>query len=183
MDCSPPGSSVHGILPVKNTGVGCHFLLQGIFPTQGSDLSLLCLLHWQVDSLPLHHLGSPLLDQGMGNPQLQMADCIYCTTHSYIRILSIQGFWCLRGSWNQFPADTEGQLHKTRSKSSSHLRFPISSYPHRWTILPIPCISSKGYFYISTTHMCLSVECATITVIYHFLNTTRCVGEFPYQHI
>jgi len=28
MDCSPPGSSVHGILPGKNTGVGCHFLLQ-----------------------------------------------------------------------------------------------------------------------------------------------------------
>ena len=34
----------------KNTGVGCHFLLQGIFPTPGSNLSL---LHWQVDSLPL----------------------------------------------------------------------------------------------------------------------------------
>ena len=31
--CSPPGSSVHGILRGKNTGVGCHFLLQGIFPT------------------------------------------------------------------------------------------------------------------------------------------------------
>ena len=35
---------------------GCHFLLQGIFPTQGSNPRL---LHWQVDSLPLHHLGSP----------------------------------------------------------------------------------------------------------------------------
>ena len=33
-DCSPPGSSVHGILQArKNTGVGCHSLLQGIFPT------------------------------------------------------------------------------------------------------------------------------------------------------
>ena len=31
----------------KNTGVGCHFLLQGIFPTQGSNLHLLCLLHWR----------------------------------------------------------------------------------------------------------------------------------------
>ena len=43
------------------TGVGCHFLLQGIFPTQESKLCLLCLLHWQVDSLPLCHLGSSLL--------------------------------------------------------------------------------------------------------------------------
>ena len=41
--------------PGKNTGVGCHFLLQGIFPTQGLNW---CLLHWQVDSLPLSHLGS-----------------------------------------------------------------------------------------------------------------------------
>ena len=42
--------------PGNNTGVGCHFLLQGIFPTQGSNPSL---LHWQVDSLQLSHQGSP----------------------------------------------------------------------------------------------------------------------------
>ena len=39
--------------PGKITRVGCHFLLLGIFPTQGSNSHLLCLLHWQVDSLPL----------------------------------------------------------------------------------------------------------------------------------
>ena len=42
MDCSPPGSSVNGILQARNTGVSCHTLLQRIFPTQGSNL--LCLL-------------------------------------------------------------------------------------------------------------------------------------------
>ena len=41
----------------KNAGVGCHALLQGIFPTQGSDLSLLCLLHRQAGSLPLESRG------------------------------------------------------------------------------------------------------------------------------
>ena len=41
LDCSPPGSSVHGDSPGKNTGVGCHFLLQGIFPTQGWNPRLL----------------------------------------------------------------------------------------------------------------------------------------------
>ena len=41
MDCNLPGSSVHGDSPGKNTGVGCHFLLQGIFPTQESNQSLL----------------------------------------------------------------------------------------------------------------------------------------------
>ena len=45
--------------PGKNTGVGCHFLLQGIFLTQGWNQRLLHLLHLQVDSLPLSHLGSP----------------------------------------------------------------------------------------------------------------------------
>ena len=53
MDCSLPGSSVHGILPSKNTEVDCHALLQGIFPTQGLNLGLLCLLHWHLGSLPL----------------------------------------------------------------------------------------------------------------------------------
>ena len=51
MDCSQPGSSVAG--PGKNTRVGCHFLLQGIFLTQGLNPNLLCLLHWQAGSLPL----------------------------------------------------------------------------------------------------------------------------------
>ena len=44
--------------PGKNTGVGCHALLQGIFMTQGSNLHL---LQWRADSLPLSHLGSPVL--------------------------------------------------------------------------------------------------------------------------
>ena len=42
--------------PGKNTGVDCHFLLQGIFPIQGLNWHL---LHWQVNSLPLSHLGRP----------------------------------------------------------------------------------------------------------------------------
>jgi len=57
MDCSPPGPSV--VFPDKNTGMGCHLLLQGIFQTQGSNWHLLRLLHWQDDSSPLSHLGNP----------------------------------------------------------------------------------------------------------------------------
>ena len=56
MDRSAPGSSVHRIF---QNGVGCHFLLRGIFLTQGLNPSLLRLLHWLVDSLRLRHLGSP----------------------------------------------------------------------------------------------------------------------------
>ena len=57
-DCSPPGSSVHGDSPGKNTGVVCHALLQGIFPTQGSNPGL---LHYRQILYHLSHQGSPPL--------------------------------------------------------------------------------------------------------------------------
>ena len=56
VDCSSPGSSAHGILQARILGVGCHFLLQGIFPTQGLNLHF---LNWLTVSLPLSHQGSP----------------------------------------------------------------------------------------------------------------------------
>ena len=57
MDCSPPGSSVHGDSPDKNIGVGCYALLQGIFPTQGSNPGL---PHCRWIPYCLSHQGSPL---------------------------------------------------------------------------------------------------------------------------
>ena len=59
VDCSPAGSSVHGDSPGKNTGVGCHALLQGLFLTKGWKVHLLCLLQWQVGSLPQAPPGKP----------------------------------------------------------------------------------------------------------------------------
>ena len=55
-DCSPPGSSVHRNSLDKNTGVGCHSLLQGIFPTQGSNPGL---LHYRQILYQRDHKGSP----------------------------------------------------------------------------------------------------------------------------
>ena len=52
-DCSPPGSSVHGT--GKNTGVGCHTLLQGTFPTQGLNPGL---LHYRRILYHLSHWGN-----------------------------------------------------------------------------------------------------------------------------
>ena len=53
MNGSPPDSFVHRDSPGKNTRLGCHVLLQRIFPTQGLNPYLLCLLPWQEGSLPL----------------------------------------------------------------------------------------------------------------------------------
>ena len=65
VDCTLPGSSVQGDSPGKNTRVGCHVLMQGIFPTQRSNPRLLSFLHWQAGPSPLelpgmrYQLGDP----------------------------------------------------------------------------------------------------------------------------
>ena len=59
MDYSPPGLSVQWDSPSKNTGVGCHALLQGIFQTQESNPRISHLLHWKVGSLALVPPGKP----------------------------------------------------------------------------------------------------------------------------
>ena len=56
MDCGPPGSSVHRDSPGKNIGMGCHALLQGIFPTQGLNPGL---LHCRQILYCLSHQGNP----------------------------------------------------------------------------------------------------------------------------
>ena len=58
MDCSRPGSSVHGDSLGKNTGVGCHALLQGIFPTQGLNPGL---PHCKQIIYQLSYQGNPYL--------------------------------------------------------------------------------------------------------------------------
>ena len=65
MDCSPSGSSVHGGSPGKNTGMGCHSLLQGIFPTRGSNPGLQCC-RWIL--YHLHHQGSPRILEWVAYP-------------------------------------------------------------------------------------------------------------------
>ena len=64
-NCSPPGSSVHGDSPGKNTGVGCHALLWGIVPTQGSNPGL---LHCRQIVYDLSHQGSPIILECVAYP-------------------------------------------------------------------------------------------------------------------
>ena len=58
-DCSPPGSSVHEDSPGKNTGVGSHSFLQGIFPTRVSNPGL---PHCRQILDSLSHQGRPKSD-------------------------------------------------------------------------------------------------------------------------
>ena len=65
MDYNPPGPSAHRDSSAKNTGVDCHALLQGIFPTQGSNHCLLCC-RWIL--YRLSHQGSPWILESVAYP-------------------------------------------------------------------------------------------------------------------
>ena len=67
--------------PGKNAGVCYHSLLQGVFPTQGSNPQLLCLLHWQVGSLLLVTPGKSLLN------------LLFLKNVSYAKISHIKHYW------------------------------------------------------------------------------------------
>ena len=77
--------------PSKNIGVGCSAILQGIFPTQGSNPCLLCLLHWQVGSLPLVPPRKPA--QSACSRCFFSLVCLYLapSTETYFSVAA----WCL----------------------------------------------------------------------------------------
>ena len=87
----PPGSSFHEISQGKNTGVGCYFLLQGIFLTQ-DQTHVWLILHWQVDSLPLRP-GVSLLSILAINPSLVFS--IPCYDGGSIRLIFFFFNWSI----------------------------------------------------------------------------------------
>ena len=95
-DWSLPGSSVHGDSPGRNTRVGRQALLQGIFPTQGSNSSLLCLQHWQAESLPL---GPPMEKARHPTPVLLPRE-----SHGWRSLVGCS-------PWGLEESDTTEQLH------------------------------------------------------------------------
>ena len=100
--------------PGENTGVGCHFLLQGIFPTEELNLSLLHLLHWQKDSLPVCHLGFVV---SVGIPLKFLFHQVYRS--KIIRIIK-----CKKGRW--FEVKTQYLFSFERIKVFQGIKI------HRW---------------------------------------------------
>ena len=110
MDCSLPGSSVHEDSPGKNTEVGCHELLQGIFPTQGSNPRLLCLLNWQAGSLPLVTPGKPISSMCCAVlSHLVMSDSLQPHRLQPARLLCPWGF-SRQDYWSGLPCPPPGGL-------------------------------------------------------------------------
>ena len=95
--CSLPGFSVFGDSPGKNTGEGCHFLLQGVFLTQESNPCLFGFLHWQADSLPLVPPGKAQLENVIFSKSLLKQ----WNMNILVFIIFFQRYSCLKNSsWN-----------------------------------------------------------------------------------
>ena len=100
-------------VPGKDAGMGCHFLLQGTFPTWGSNFHL---LHWQADSLLLSHVGSQkyrvCTDQSRVNKRKMDSETWWGLTPGWHTCLGLTG----EGRWGEvgFGTDTlEVHFRKT----------------------------------------------------------------------
>ena len=100
MDCSPPGFTVRGDSPGKNTEVGCHALLQGIFPTQGSNPGL---PHCRWILYHLSHQGSSRI--------LEWVACPFSRGSSWPK--NRTGVSCVAGRF--FTSWATGEAHNTAS--------------------------------------------------------------------
>ena len=87
--------------PSKNTGMGCHFLLQGIFLRDWTCIS--CLLHWQIDSLPLNFLGSYQKQDYLSNKEIihHNISTTKWRPRYFFFFLSLFFFFLTR--WSQYP--------------------------------------------------------------------------------
>ena len=122
--CSPSGSSVRGDSPGKNTGVGCHALLQGLFPTQVSNPGL---PHCRQIVLPTE---LPRKPKNTGVGSLSLLQRIFLTQESN------QGL--LHGRWNLY------QL----SHRESLLLFFFFFFSVLFLCHVLLCLISEGYFHV-----------------------------------
>ena len=145
MNCSPPGSSVHGDSTGKYTGVGCHFFLQGTFPTQGSNPGVphcrwifYCLNHqgrphlcifWPKESGQLSSLPhSWYLESDEKFPNWHISSIVFPFLS-----LTLSSFW-LRKLWSlPYPQDIIGSIQATvKSMLSFSSLNPFCVVPVKW---------------------------------------------------
>ena len=126
--------------PGNNIGVGCHFFLQGMLPTQVSNPWLLRLRHWQADSSPLSHLGHRQDIALEGRTFSNQWDCL-CMSGSLVSLtaghqgpaLSPSNYYDnQKHSQTSLPDKTGGLRDGTEGDTISHkYTFKISKAPPR----------------------------------------------------
>ena len=164
----------HGLQPTKllcpwnfpdNTGVGCHFLFWGRFPTQGSNP---CLLHWQADFFffffkPLSHLGSPLNILLWPRCRHQSTSQCYFWSHleetlqdpAWEGLAAISSVGLLRNTQKKVSLQSTCQAEINTSCPATYGSYRINKadplvYTEKLTQQNIHCKSNVGDFQIAT---------------------------------
>ena len=96
--------------PGKNTGEGCHGILQGIFPTQRLNQCLLHLLHWQASSLPLVPSGKPIC----------VYTCLYLCMHVKVY------------TWMYMSPLALGPFNRGLGQKPIHILTPLCPHSNQW---------------------------------------------------
>ena len=140
MDSSPPGSSVLGDSPGKNSGLGCHALLQGIFPTQGFNPGL---QHCRWILCHLSHQGSPRILEWVAYPFSSGSSW----PRNWTGVSSIAGrFFTSWASREAQAVSVQNIANSISSKNSPQLSFNIFYF---WTCL---ILSVSLYVLITYLH-------------------------------
>ena len=137
--------------PGKNTGVGCHFLLQGIFLTQGSNLSLLCLIHHRRPAKPSGVYQYSRLPDGK-------------------QVFSINHLICTTSSGTLRPAY---QLRNSGSTPRSRSQMPAEGQPHSqpFPVCPVTAAVLSGHLteVLSPSVKLLSCAFSPVVTLMHFV--------------
>ena len=147
----------------KNTGVGCHELLQGIFPTQGWNPRLLCLLHWPAGSLLLVLPGKPELYSMFslvyfihsikvyGHYFLKsFLKSLWEVENDYFRASIHKRWWTLRVTW----PDSKMQSPGPHSRDSGRTSLPWG--PEIYTNTPVCLLQGPQHL---TSKVTVSLQC------------------------
>ena len=138
MDCSPPGSSVHGDSPGKNTGVGGHFLLQGIFLTQELNPGPLHCLEKEMATHPsILAWRIPWTEEAGGLQSMgsQESDTTEWLSHSLHPCIA-GGFFT---SW--VTRETQHMLKGSVNNNLCYNDF-VEEFPEIWTLWELESVSS-----------------------------------------
>ena len=129
MNINPPGSCPWNS-PGKKTAVGRHFLLQGIFLIQRWNPSLLHLLHWQANSLPLSHLGSSPTKKHRHIPSIQSEELL-----SLHNILGLGGSFFFGGTQEGWTEGNHREGMNSFSFRQNHHKIQLVPSSSLWSLL------------------------------------------------
>ena len=170
-DCSPPGSSVHGILQARIVEQGSHSLLRWIFLTQGLNQRL---LHWQAGSLPLTPPGKPrhllyFIPTHLYNPirrKLRVFAFVFVFLFVDTGASRAEGIcWTCAGKWQSWESNSSPPYSKAHIPDL-HALLPLAVPALGYAVFRIECVLCMKILILRRTHPSVPMLLACSTCCY-----------------